>query len=247
VAVLMAHAFGRIQAEGGAGGSTYLRLSTRGLPQPERTGHAWRAGVVEGAYWVVEPGAGARLAIAYCGALAPEALAAHAALLEDDPDAGLLAVTSPDALHAGWTAAGRSRWTGESTGPSWIDTLLAALPQGAALVTILDGAPSTLSWLGSVRGHRLRALGLETFGQSGDVADLYRQYRSTPTPSSTPAPTCWFKATAGSVTQSGAQPTHRLRDQVVGHSSQHFEHEAGVQGDWPIRPYPTLAHKRSCR
>jgi pyruvate dehydrogenase E1 component len=119
----------------------------------------------------------ARLAIAYCGALAPEALTAHEALLEDDPAAGLLAITSPDALHAGWTAAGRARWTGGSTAPAWIDTLLSPLSSSAALVTLLDGAPAALSWLGSVRGHRVRALGPETFGQSADVPDLYRHHR----------------------------------------------------------------------
>jgi pyruvate dehydrogenase E1 component len=93
VAVLMAHAFGRIQAEGGAGGSTYLRLSTRGLPQPERTGHAWRAGVVEGGLLGGRAGSGRAPRHRLLRRARPEALAAHAALLEDDPDAGLLAVT----------------------------------------------------------------------------------------------------------------------------------------------------------
>jgi pyruvate dehydrogenase E1 component len=41
---------------------------------------------------------------------------------------------------------------------------------------VLDGHPATLAWLGSVRGHRLRALGVEHFGQTGDLEDLYRHY-----------------------------------------------------------------------
>ncbi|HWW27353.1 MAG TPA: transketolase, partial [Caulobacter sp.] len=45
-AVLMAHAFDRIQAKDGA--STYLRLSTRVIAQPERADDAWRQGVVDG-------------------------------------------------------------------------------------------------------------------------------------------------------------------------------------------------------
>ena len=40
-----------------------------------------------------------------------------------------------------------------------------------------DGPAAALSWLGGVRGHRVRALGLEHFGQSGDLPDLYRTYR----------------------------------------------------------------------
>ncbi|MBW8858710.1 MAG: transketolase [Caulobacter sp.] len=174
-AVLMAHAFGQIQAEQGA--STYLRLSTRVIAQPERPDDAWRRGVVEGAYWLRPPTPGARLAIAYSGALAPEALAAFEAVLEDEPGAGLLAVTSADVLHRDWTAAGRSRWTDGGPRTSAIDALLAPLSRDAGLVTVIDGAPSTLSWLGSVRGMRLRALGLETFGQSGDLPDLYAKYR----------------------------------------------------------------------
>jgi pyruvate dehydrogenase E1 component len=174
-AVLMAHAFNQIQAEQGA--STYLRLSTRVIAQPERLDDAWRRGVVEGGYWLRPPAPGARLAIAYSGALAPEALAAFEAVLEDEPGAGLLAVTSADVLHRDWTSAGRSRWTNGRPRASTIESLLAPLSRDAGLVTVIDGAPSTLSWLGSVRGMRLRALGLETFGQSGDLPDLYAKYR----------------------------------------------------------------------
>jgi pyruvate dehydrogenase E1 component len=43
-------------------------------------------------------------------------------------------------------------------------------------VTVLDGHPATLGWMGSVAGHRTRALGVETFGQTGTIADLYRHY-----------------------------------------------------------------------
>jgi pyruvate dehydrogenase E1 component len=43
-------------------------------------------------------------------------------------------------------------------------------------VTVIDGHPATLSWLGAVRQHRVVALGVEKFGQSGSVPDLYRTY-----------------------------------------------------------------------
>ncbi len=174
-AVLMAHAFERIQATGG--GSTYLRLSTRVIDQPVRSGEAWRAGCVAGAYWMKTPAPDARLALVYSGAIAPEALAAFEQLLEDDPGAGLLAVTSPDVLHTDWTAAGRARWTTGEQRTATIETLLEALPPTAGLVTVIDGSPAALSWIGSVRGQRVRALGMETFGQSGDLPDLYAKYR----------------------------------------------------------------------
>ena len=44
----------------------------------------------------------------------------------------------------------------------------------AGLVTAIDGHPATLSWLGAVGGHRVYPLGVDHFGQSGDIPDLYR-------------------------------------------------------------------------
>jgi pyruvate dehydrogenase E1 component len=34
-----------------------------------------------------------------------------------------------------------------------------------------------LSWIGAVRGHRVSGLGLDRFGQTGDLPDLYSAYR----------------------------------------------------------------------
>ena len=41
---------------------------------------------------------------------------------------------------------------------------------------MLDGHPATLAWLGAVHGHRVRPLGVEHFGQTGSIPDLYRHY-----------------------------------------------------------------------
>ena len=50
------------------------------------------------------------------------------------------------------------------------------MPSHCGLVTVLDGHPATLGWLGSVRGHRARALGVTRFGQTGTIADLHRHF-----------------------------------------------------------------------
>jgi len=89
----------------------------------------------------------------------------------------LLAVTSPDLLHRGWSERRQERWIKGSVGPSHVEQLLATLPRGAGLVTIIDGAPASLSWLGGVLGHRVSPLGIDRFGQTGNLADLYRAYR----------------------------------------------------------------------
>jgi pyruvate dehydrogenase E1 component len=45
------------------------------------------------------------------------------------------------------------------------------------LITVLDGHPATLSWLGSVAGQRVVPLGVEHFGQTGTIAELYRHFQ----------------------------------------------------------------------
>jgi pyruvate dehydrogenase E1 component len=175
LALLMEEGFRLMQAEDGE--SVYLRLTTRSIPQIERVDDGWKAGAVAGGYWLRAPAAGAEAALVYSGALAPEALAAWEALREDMPGLGLLAVTSPDLLHRGWSGRRSVRWGGKGLAPSHVETLLAPLSRDAGLVTLLDGSPAALSWLGSVHGHRVSPLGLDRFGQTGTLPDLYRHYR----------------------------------------------------------------------
>ena len=91
--------------------------------------------------------------------------------------AGLLVVTSAGRLHSDWLAAVRARTSGDAAARSHVELLLDGLSPDAALVTVLDGHPATLSWLGTVAGCPVVPLGVEDFGQSGDIPDLYREYR----------------------------------------------------------------------
>jgi pyruvate dehydrogenase E1 component len=175
VALLMRWSFEHLQAADG--GSVYLRLTTRVIEQVTRADDAWEADALKGGYWLKPPAPGAEAAIAFTGALAPEVMAAWESLAEDLPGLGLLAVTSPDLLHRGWMARRAARWADKSPAPSHIETLLAPLAPHAGLVTIIDGSPSALSWIGGVRGMRVSPLGTERFGQTGDLPDLYRTYR----------------------------------------------------------------------
>ena len=160
-----------------SGGSVYLRLSTRSIAQPRRRiDGKLREQIITGGYWMKKPAPGSQLAIVYAGAVAPDALAAYEEIAEDLPETGLLAVTSADRLNAEWHAAARAREAGQADARSHVEELLSELAPDAALVTVLDGHPATLGWLGSVHGHRVHALGVEHFGQSGTIADLYRDY-----------------------------------------------------------------------
>jgi pyruvate dehydrogenase E1 component len=159
------------------GGSVYLRLSTRPVNQPKRemTPELQKA-IVRGGYWLVPPGPEAGMALACSGVVTPEAIEAHAQVREDIPGAGLLVITSAGRLHADWLAATSARTAGTAGARSHVEYLLDELSPGAALVTVLDGHPATLSWLGAVARHRVVAMGVERFGQSGDIPDLYREY-----------------------------------------------------------------------
>ena len=172
---MMRWSFDHLQADDG--GSVYLRLTTRNIAQVPRDNSDWEAQLLAGGYWLRAPAPGASAAIVYCGAIAPEAIAAWEMLADDLPGLGLLAVTSPDLLHRGWSAARASRWGRGAHTQSHIETLLADLAPGAGLVTVIDGSPAALSWLGGVRGQRVSPLGVDRFGQTGTLADLYRVYR----------------------------------------------------------------------
>jgi pyruvate dehydrogenase E1 component len=159
------------------GGSIYLRLSTRPLEQIKRTmTMPLRQAIVDGAYWLREPGPNCQVVIAFTGAVAPEATQATGFIAEDRRDVGLLAVTSADRLNAGWAAAMRARERGLVHARSHIERLFGDLPPHCGIVTVLDGHPATLAWLGAVGGHRVRPLGVEHFGQTGTIAELYRHY-----------------------------------------------------------------------
>jgi pyruvate dehydrogenase E1 component len=175
LALTMRWAFDHMQAPDG--GSVYLRLTTRVIDQIERADDDWQADALRGGYWLHSPAPEAEAAIVFTGAVAPEVLAAWESLVEDIPGLGLLNVTSPDLLHREWSQARSNRWAGEAPRRSHVENLLGALGASAGLVTIIDGSPATLSWLGGVRGMRTSPLGTDRFGQTGDLPDLYAAYR----------------------------------------------------------------------
>src|SRR5712664_1158910 len=179
LAVIMGWGFQHMQRDGaGEGGSVYLRLSTRTIDQPQRMMTPdLQKGITDGAYWLRRPGENCEAVIAYTGAVAPEAIEAIGLIGESRRDVGLLAITSADRLHAGWTATRKIRR--ERRGAphlSHVEKLLSPLPRDCGIVTVIDGHPAALGWLGSVRGHKVEALGVEHFGQTGTIDDLYRHH-----------------------------------------------------------------------
>ncbi|MHA7900063.1 MAG: transketolase [Henriciella sp.] len=161
------------------GGSVYLRLTTRPLEQlglRARDDDDFVQGVIDGAYWLREPGPNCEVVIAYQGCVATEAIEAAGRIGNDRRDIGVLAVTSADRLNSGWTAARRARAKGQSGATSQIERLMAGVPRDAILITVTDGHPATLAWIGGVKGHPTAPLGVEHFGQTGTISDLYKHF-----------------------------------------------------------------------
>ncbi|MBU2357489.1 MAG: transketolase [Alphaproteobacteria bacterium] len=189
LAMILQWAFDYVQRDGGGdpdertwlrdetGGSVYLRLTTNPIEQPgKRVDDAFRQGTIDGAYWLRKPGPNPDLIIAYQGSIAPEAIKAAGRIGQDRRDVGVLAVTSADRLNAGWTAAKRARQRGSAQARSHVERLLAPIGRDCTIVTVIDGHPLTLGWLGAVLGHRTVPLGVEHFGQTGTILDLYRHF-----------------------------------------------------------------------
>ena len=167
-------------------GSYYFRLTTRGIDQGpfararDRLGDAiLRRQVLAGGYRLVDASAAAdgspSVYLAGCGAVLPEVLAAAAELADEGIAAHVVDVTSADRLYRAWQRTLR-QGVRTATAPSIPGALRTVFPDRAPIVTVHDAASHTLSWLGSALGVPAVSLGVDTFGQSGAVADLYRAH-----------------------------------------------------------------------
>jgi pyruvate dehydrogenase E1 component len=161
--------------------SLYLRLSTKPVDQLPfealvelRGGEAVRADVVAGAYWL-RGAPDADVTIAVCGALVPEVLDAADQLSDEEGvAAAVLALPSPDRVYREWRAARVAPLAdGRTARPvSHLERLFEGRPR-VPLVSVIDGASHSLAFLGSALGMPQVTLGVDEFGQSGSLADVY--------------------------------------------------------------------------
>ncbi len=164
------------------GGSLYLRLSTRPVDQRpfaaalDRVGtDQLRAGVLAGGYRLHEPAEPAAVVLATCGPVVPEVLAAAATLADEGAPAIVLDLTSPDRLYRGWRGTLRSatREGRPATTDHHLASLLRPAERSLPIVTVHDAASHHLAWIGGVFGARVVPVGVDEFGQSGSIPDLY--------------------------------------------------------------------------
>ena len=154
-----------------------MRLSTRSIEQVERSDDSWREGALRAATGCASPARAPRPRSSPWARSCPRRWPPGKSCARTFPGLGLLAITSPDLLHRGWTAAQAARWHRRAQAKPRRTASVAPLAPAPGLVTLADAAPASLSWLGGVLGQRVAPLGVEKFGQTGNLADLYAAYR----------------------------------------------------------------------
>ncbi|MFZ9441957.1 MAG: transketolase-like TK C-terminal-containing protein, partial [Candidatus Nanopelagicaceae bacterium] len=167
----------------------YFRLTTRSIDQipfanaRERLGEATlRSQVLAGAYRLVD----GRVALAKsddfhaptvhlvgCGAVMPEVLEAAAELANEGVIAHVVDVTSPGRLYGSWQRTLKQGIRTANT-PSFPGAMRPIFTERAPIVSIHDGSSHALAWLGSALGAPQVAMGVDSFGQSGNIPDLYK-------------------------------------------------------------------------
>jgi pyruvate dehydrogenase E1 component len=168
------------------GESLYLRLSTRPIDHAPfdaalaRLGHdRLRADVLAGGYRLVDssqsmPGAPVVQLFA-SGAVMPEVLQAASLLADEGVAANVIDLTSLDRLYRGWREGRRAAAASGVRSPvgGHLASLVPADERRAPIVTVHDAASHAMAWVGSVFGAPVVPVGVDAFGQSGTIEELY--------------------------------------------------------------------------
>jgi pyruvate dehydrogenase E1 component len=155
------------------GSSSYFRLSTRPIDQAlaGEPDERRRTLALAGGYPLRRGAQAPQVALVGMGAIMPEVLAAADELEGAGIACDVVCLTSADLVFRALQAR-----QGLAEGdPAILDELFPP-DRAAPIVSVLDGHPHTLSFLSAIRRMPIACLGVDDFGQSGDVPDLYRAF-----------------------------------------------------------------------
>ncbi len=151
------------------GSSVYFRLSTKKLIQPERQlSQNDKHDIIKGGYWFQKPKTFKPVILICTGVMIGEVEKLKKKIIKEEIDMGIFIATSPDQLYSNWMNSKKNNTS------SHIEKILKVYKRDTVLVTIIDGHSSSLAWIGSVLGHKVYPLGLNKFGQSGDLNEIYK-------------------------------------------------------------------------
>ena len=166
----------------------YFRLTTRSIDQQpfyeakQRIGEATlRSQVLAGAYKLVDGRAALTkqdnhlapvVYLASSGAVMPEVLVAAKQLALEGVIAHVIDITSLGRVFGSWQRT-LKQGIRTATTPSLPGVLRTTFTEKAPIVSIHDGSSHAMAWLGSALGMPQVAMGVDNFGQSGNIPDLY--------------------------------------------------------------------------
>ncbi len=149
------------------GKSVYLRLSTKKLLQPKRElTDLIKDDILKGGYWFKNNNNQIDLLIVTTGVIIGEVINCLNTLNEENLNIGLFVVTSPDELYKDWVYSKK-----KINYKSHLEKKLQNI--NTPIITIIDGHSSALSWIGSVKGQKVIPMGVNKFGKSGDLKEVY--------------------------------------------------------------------------
>ena len=166
----------------GEGESVFLRLSTKTVdqslfndPHDDLEIDKLREGVLGGCYRLrsANSDSAALVNLFATGVMVPEAIAAIPLLEEEGIGVNVFSVTSPDMFHRRIRVNEKKQINAQDEGIYDPTGLLHDHEVGTPVVTIIDGSPHTLAFIGSALDSPSINLGVDTFGQSGSRDDLY--------------------------------------------------------------------------
>ena len=170
--------------------STYLRLTSQRVdqgifkvPADLKSREILRRQVLNGAYLLEDRRrelnyqSGINVVnIMASGAMIPEAVKASRKLISEGVMANVISITGPGPLYHGFQELVRSKVSGSSDMSEFMKDVIPCDDRKAPIVTVIDGHPHSLAWLGSALNTITLPLGVDRFGQSGNREDLYREY-----------------------------------------------------------------------
>jgi pyruvate dehydrogenase E1 component len=136
-----------------------------------------RDDVLRGAYVLRTPDSpeGAALTMLASGPVMPEVLAATEELEQEGMAVTVIDITSLDRLYREWCggleSAARSAMASSSVGH--LEQLLVSAGGAAPIVTVHDAASHAMAWVGSILGQPVVPVGVDRFGESGTVDEVY--------------------------------------------------------------------------